>query len=92
MASSQGIPEDIKQQLAFLYAEKGKKEKKSDELVAKRERLEAELRTAKPEERADIQSSIDSVKEDLAAARKDVHDLNEQIKLLLGKKKRKKKV
>jgi len=91
MASSQGIPEDIKQQLAKKEAEKKSAKQKSDELVAKRERLEAELRTAKPEERADIQASIDRIEGDIAAARKDVHDLNEQIKLLLGKKKKRKK-
>ena len=90
MASSQGIPEDIKQQLAGKEEEKKRAKQKSDELVVKRERLETELRTAKPEERADIQASIDRIEGDIADARKDVHDLNEQIKALLGKKKKKK--
>ena len=92
MASSQGIPEDIKQQLAGKEEEKKRAKQKSDDLVVKRERLETELRTAKPEERADIQASIDGVKDDLSRVDREVHDLNEQIKLLLGKKKRKKKV
>ena len=92
MASSQGIPEDIKQQLAKKEEEKKRAKQKSDDLVVKRERLETELRTAKPEERAYIQSSIDGVKDDLSRVDREVHDLNEQIKLLLGKKKRKKKV
>ena len=91
MASSQGIPEDIKQQLVFLYAEKGKKEKKSDELVDERKKLEAKLLETSDKDQAKVQASIDSVKEDIAAARKDVHDLNEQIKLLLGKKRKKRK-
>ena len=92
MASSQGIPEDIKQQLSNKEEEKKRAKQKSDDLVVKRERLETELRTAKPEERADIQASIDGVKDDLSRVDREVHDLNEQIKLLLGKKKRKKKV
>ena len=92
MASSQGIPEDIKQHLAKKEEEKKRAKQKSDDLVVKRERLETELRTAKPEERAYIQSSIDGVKDDLSRVDREVHDLNEQIKLLLGKKKRKKKV
>jgi len=91
MASSQGIPEDIKQQLAKKEADKEKKEKKSDELVAKRERLETELRTAKPEERTDIQYSIDRIEGDLSRVDREVHDLNEQIKFLLGKKKKRRK-
>ena len=89
--ASQGIPEDIKQQLAKKEADKEKKEKKSDELVAKRERLETELRTAKPEERTDIQYSIDRIEGDLSRVDREVHDLNEQIKFLLGKKKKRRK-
>ena len=91
MASSQGIPEDIKQQLTKKEADKEKKEKKSDELVAKRERLEAKLlETSDKDQAAKVQASIDSVKDDLSRVDRDVHDLNEQIKLLLGKKRKKK--
>ena len=91
MVSSQGIPEDIKQQLAGKEEEKKRAKQKSDDLVAERKKLETELRTAKPEERADIQSSINSVKDDLSRVDREVHDLNEQIKLLLGKKRKKRK-
>ena len=88
--ASQGIPEDIKQQLAKKEADKEKKEKKSDELVAERKKLEANLLETSDKDQAKVQASINGVKEDIAAARKDVHDLNEQIKLLLGKKRKKK--
>ena len=92
MASSQGIPEDIKQQLAFLYAEKGKKEKKSDELVVERKKLEAKLlETSDKDQAAKVQASIDGVKDDLSRVDREIHDLNEQIKLLLGKKKKERK-
>ena len=90
-ASSQGIPEDIKLQLAKKEADKEKKEKKSDELVAERKKLEANLLETSDKDQAKVQASINGVKEDIAAARKDVHDLNEQIKLLLGKKRKKRK-
>ena len=93
--ASQGIPEDIKQQLAKKEADKEKKEKKSDELVAKRERLETKLlEISDKDQAAKVQASIDGVKDDLSRVDRDVHDLNEQIKLLLGKERklRKKKV
>ena len=95
MASSQGIPEDIKQQLAGKEEEKKRAKQKSDELVAKRERLEAKLlETSDKDQAAKVQASIDGVKDDLSRVDRDVHDLNEQIKLLLGKERklRKKKV
>ena len=93
MASSQGIPEDIKQQLAKKEADKEKKEKKSDDLVVKRERLEAKLlETSDKDKAAKVQASIDRIEGDISRVDREVHDLNEQIKLLLGKKKRKKKV
>jgi len=89
MASSQGIPEDIKQQLAKKEADKEKKEKKSDDLVAERKKLEDKLlETSDKDLAAKVQASIDRIEGDIAAARKDVHDLNEQIKLILGKKKK----
>ena len=92
MASSQGIPEDIKQQLAKKEADKEKKEKKSDDLVVKRKRLETELlETSDKDKAAKVQASIDGVKDDLSRVDREIHDLNEQIKLLLGKKKKRKK-
>ena len=92
MASSPGIPEDIKQQLAGKEEEKKRAKQKSDELVAKRERLEAKLlETSDKDQAAKVQASIDGVKDDLSRVDREIHDLNEQIKLLLGKKKKRKK-
>jgi len=84
MSSSQSFPDGIKQQLASSREEKERKEEKIEELVTKRERLEAELRQAKPEGRADIQTSIERVEKDIEDRRKDLHELNAQIKVLLG--------
>ena len=92
MASSQGIPEDIKQQLAGKEEEKKRAKQKSDELVAKRERLENKLlETSDKDQAAKVQASIDGVKDDLSRVDREVHDLNEQIKFLLGKKKKRRK-
>ena len=89
MASSQGIPEDIKQQLAGKEEEKKRAKQKSDDLVAERKKLEDKLlETSDKDLAAKVQASIDRIEGDIAAARKDVHDLNEQIKLILGKKKK----
>ena len=91
MASSQGIPEDIKQQLAKKEADKEKKEKKSDDLVAERKKLEDKLlETSDKDQAAKVQASIDRIEGDLSRVDREVHDLNEQIKLLLGKKRKKK--
>jgi len=92
MASSQGIPEDIKQQLAKKEEEKKRAKQKSDELVVERKTLEAKLlETSDKDQAAKVQASIDGVKDDLSRVDREIHDLNEQIKLLLGKKKKRKK-
>ena len=89
MASSQGIPEDIKQQLSNKEEEKKRAKQKSDELVAKRERLEDKLlETSDKDQAAKVQASIDRIEGDLSRVDREVHDLNEQIKLILGKKKK----
>ena len=82
--TSQGIPEDLKQQLAKKEAEKEQKGREIKELVAKREGLESELRKAKPEERQDIEAAIKNVKEDIDSLRGEIPALNDQIKFLLG--------
>jgi len=90
MASSQGIPEDIKQQLSNKEEEKKRAKQKSDELVVERKKLEDKLlETSDKDQAAKVQASIDGVKDDLSRVDREVHDLNEQIKFLLGKKKRK---
>jgi len=76
--------QDIKQQLAKKEGEKERKERKIEELVAKRGGLESELRKAKPEERQDIEAAIKNVKEDIDSLRGEIPALNEQIKFLLG--------
>ena len=82
--TSQGIPEDIKQQLASVKGEKEQKEKKIEELVEERKKLETNLRKAKQEERPDIEAAIKNVKEDIDSLRGEITALNEQIKFLLG--------
>ena len=76
--------QDIKQQLAKKEGEKERKERKIEELVAKRGGLESELRKAKPEERQDIEAAIKNVKEDIDSLRGEIPALNDQIKFLLG--------
>ena len=92
MASSQGIPEDIKQQLAGKEEEKKRAKQKSDDLVGERKKLEAKLlETSDKDQAAKVQASIDRIEGDLSRVDREIHDLNEQIKLLLGKKKKRKK-
>jgi len=82
--TSQGISEDIKQQLAKKEAEKEQKEKKIEELVEERKKLETNLRKAKQEERPDIEASIARIEKDVDSLRAQLPALNEQIRLLLG--------
>ena len=82
--TSQGISEDIKQQLAKKEAEKEQKEKKIEELVEERKKLETNLRKAKQEERPDLEASIVRIEKDVDSLRAQIPALNEQIRLLLG--------
>jgi len=83
--TSQGIPEDIKQQLASVKGEKEQKEKKIEELVEERKKLETKLlETTDKEQAARLEAAIKSVKEDVDRISSQLPALNEQIKFLLG--------
>ena len=83
--TSQGIPEDIKQQLASVKGEKEQKEKKIEELVEERKKLETKLlETTDKEQAARLEAAIKSVKEDVDSLRAQIPALNEHIKFLLG--------
>ena len=83
--TSQGIPEDLKQQLTTLRAEKEQKERDIKELVAKREGLEAKLlESTDKDQTAKIEAAIKNVKEDIARLDNNITELNKQITSLLG--------
>ena len=83
--TSQGIPEDLKQQLAKKEAEKEQKGREIKELVEERKKLETKLlETTDKEQAARLEAAIKSVKEDVDRISSQLPALNEQIKFLLG--------
>ena len=83
--TSQGIPEDLKQQLAKKEAEKEQKGREIKELVEERKKLETKLlETTDKEQAVKLEAAIKSVKEDIDSLRGEIPALNDQIKFLLG--------
>jgi hypothetical protein len=85
--ASQGIPDDIKQQLDRKEREKEKKEKKIDELIEERKKLEEKLlETNDKDQSAKIQASIDRIEKDISRLENGLNHISEETKLLIGKR------